>query len=149
MPGDSHLGPLPYLPHGVGEDVDDLLMWGGHHALPVDFNDAVSHTDASSLCYSPSHEAANLSESKAKFSQRPIDPSQGALPVRKPTGAGDCPFYNFPPPVLSSLRSYHGQALDVYIFVSTSKWTVDPQTAPSCSCSLHREHSTSLDFTAP
>lgn len=49
------------LPHGVGEDVDDLLMWGGHHALPVDFNDAVSHADASSLCYSPSHEAADNS----------------------------------------------------------------------------------------
>lgn len=138
-PGDSHPRLLPYLPHGVGEDVDDLLVWGGHHTLPVDFNDAVSHADASSFCYSPSHEAADLSESKAKFSQRPSDPSQGAPPARKPIGAGDCLFWNFPPPVLSYLRSCHGQALDVDIFVSTSKRTLDPQAARSCSCTLHRE----------
>lgn len=59
---------LPYLPHGVGEDVDDLLVRGGDHALPVDFNDAMSHADASPLRYAPSHEAADLAESKAKLS---------------------------------------------------------------------------------
>lgn len=63
----------------------------------------------------------------------------GALPARKPTGAGECLFWNFPPPVLSSLRSCHGQALDVYIFVSTSERTLEPQTAPLCAHTLHRE----------
>lgn len=61
------LAPLSYLPHSIGEDVDDLLVWGGDHTLPVDFNDPMSHSDASSLGYSPSHEAADLSESKARL----------------------------------------------------------------------------------
>lgn len=49
------------LPHSVGEDVDDLLVRGGDHALSVDLNDPMSHADASSLSYSPSHEAADNS----------------------------------------------------------------------------------------
>lgn len=47
--------------------MDDLLVGGGHHALPVDFDDPMAHADSSSLGYSPSHEAADLSESKAKL----------------------------------------------------------------------------------
>ena len=66
-PGDPQPPTLPYLPNCIGEDVHDFLVWGGDHALPVDFNDAMSHADASSLRYSPSHEAADLSESKAKL----------------------------------------------------------------------------------
>lgn len=56
---------LSYLPNSIGENVDDLLVGGGHDALSIDFNDPVPHTDASSLSYSPSHEAADLPESKA------------------------------------------------------------------------------------
>lgn len=33
----------------------------GHHALPVDLNDAMSHADTTSLRDAPSHEAADLS----------------------------------------------------------------------------------------
>ena len=36
-------------------------MGCGHHTLPVDLNDAVADSDASSLCDAPSHEAADLS----------------------------------------------------------------------------------------
>lgn len=48
--------------------MDDLLVRGGDHALPVDLNDPVPHSDASPLGYSPSHEAADLSETKARLS---------------------------------------------------------------------------------
>lgn len=47
--------------------MDNLLVWGGDHTLSIDFNDPVSHADASSLGYSPSHEAADLSESRTKL----------------------------------------------------------------------------------
>lgn len=36
-------------------------MGRGHHTLPVDLDDAVADSDASSLCDAPSHEAADLS----------------------------------------------------------------------------------------
>lgn len=63
--GDPQARPHSYLPHGVGEDVDDLLVRGGDHALPVDLDDPVSHADASPLRYPASHEAADLSGSEA------------------------------------------------------------------------------------
>lgn len=47
------------LADSTGEDVDDLLVGGGHDALSVDLNDPMSHTDAPTLSYSPSHEAAD------------------------------------------------------------------------------------------
>lgn len=47
------------LPNSIGEDVDDLLVWRGYDALAIDFDDPMSHADASSLSYSPSHEAAD------------------------------------------------------------------------------------------
>lgn len=49
------------LPNSIGEYVDDLLVWRGYDTLAVDFNDPMSHADASSLSYSPSHEATDNS----------------------------------------------------------------------------------------
>lgn len=51
---------LPYLADGLREDLDDLLVRCGHHALPVDLDDAVPHTDAAFLCDAPAHQAADL-----------------------------------------------------------------------------------------
>lgn len=57
--------------------MDDLLVRGGDHALSVDLNDPMSHADASSLSYSPSHEAADLSGSKAKLALTDSTTCQG------------------------------------------------------------------------
>lgn len=37
-------------------------MRGGHHALPVDLDDAVAYTDTAPLRDAPTHEAADLSD---------------------------------------------------------------------------------------
>lgn len=92
-----HPGPHSYLPHRIGEDVDDLLVRGGHHALPVDLNDPVSHADAASLRYPPSHEAADLSEPKAML---PFTAAPGGGEL-----GGDGPVLPGAP-ALSSLRSW-------------------------------------------
>lgn len=60
-------GPHSYLPDSIGEDVDNLLMWRGHDALAIDFNDPMSHADPSSLSYTPSHEAADLPEANTGY----------------------------------------------------------------------------------
>lgn len=78
--------------------MDDLLVRGGDHTLSVDFNDPVSHADASSLRYPTSHEAADLSESKAA----------SPLVGRELGGDGRLCFWSPPPLTLSSLRSCHG-----------------------------------------
>lgn len=49
-----------YLSHGVGQDLNDLLVRRRHNALAVDLNDAVTDTDASSLSDAPPHQAADL-----------------------------------------------------------------------------------------
>lgn len=49
-----------YLPHGVGQDLDDLLVRRRHDALTVDLDDAVTDPDAASLCDAASHQAADL-----------------------------------------------------------------------------------------
>lgn len=49
-----------HLANGICQDLDDLLVRCGDHTLPVDFNDAVSDTDAPPLRYTPSHQAADL-----------------------------------------------------------------------------------------
>lgn len=49
-----------HLADGLREDLDDLLVWHGHDALPVDLDDAVSYPDAASLCNPTTHEAADL-----------------------------------------------------------------------------------------
>ena len=49
-----------HLSHSVGQDVDDLLMGRGHHALAVDLDDAVSHSDPAPLNDAPTHKAADL-----------------------------------------------------------------------------------------
>lgn len=41
------------LPNSIGEDVDDLLVWCGYDTLAIDFDDPMSHADASSLSDSP------------------------------------------------------------------------------------------------
>lgn len=95
--GTPRTSPSPagsYLSHRIGEDVDDLLVGGGHHALPVDLNDPVPHADAAALCDPPSHEAADLLGSKATspFRAAPHGGGWGDGPVLLGT------------PALSSLR---------------------------------------------
>jgi len=48
------------LANGVGEGLNNLLMCCGHHTLPVDLDDPVTHADASSLSDASSHQAAYL-----------------------------------------------------------------------------------------
>ena len=54
-----------HLSHRVGQRLDDLLVGRGHHALPVDLDDAVAHADAAPLRDAPAHEAADLSDTGA------------------------------------------------------------------------------------
>lgn len=56
----------PHLSHGVGQDVDDLLVGRGHHALPVDLDDAVAHADPATLGDAPPHQAADLLTGRRK-----------------------------------------------------------------------------------
>lgn len=53
-----------YLPHGVGQDLDDLLVRRRHDALTVDLDDAVTNSDAASLGNAASHQAADLHDLK-------------------------------------------------------------------------------------
>lgn len=48
------------LADGVGERLNNLLMRCGHHALPVDLYNPVSHADPPSLGDASSHQAADL-----------------------------------------------------------------------------------------
>lgn len=49
-----------YLPNGIGQDLDDLVLWCGHDTLPVYLYDAVPNADASPLCYATSHQTTDL-----------------------------------------------------------------------------------------
>lgn len=42
------------------EQLDDACVGHGHHTLPIDLNDAVSHTDAPTLGCAPTQQAADL-----------------------------------------------------------------------------------------
>ena len=124
--------PRSYLPHGIGEDVDDLLVWGGHHALPVDFNDPMSHADAASLGYPPSHEAADLS--------KPEVTSPLTAAAHGGERGGDGPVLSGRPlPAFSSLRSCRGDSGDLNLLVSFhNKWGfVGPQGLAPILCTLH------------
>lgn len=59
--GPRRRGLWSHLPHRAGQGLHDLLVCRGHHALPVDLDDAVADADAPSLRDAPSHEAADLS----------------------------------------------------------------------------------------
>jgi hypothetical protein len=50
----------PHLVLSLCEQLDDARVWRGHHALPVDLDDAVSHADAPALSDAPAQEAADL-----------------------------------------------------------------------------------------
>lgn len=56
----SFTPPCSHLAHGVGQDLNDLLVRGRHHALAVDLDDAVTDSDAASLRDAASHQAADL-----------------------------------------------------------------------------------------
>lgn len=51
-------------------------MGCGHHALPVDLDDAVANADAPSLGNAPSHEAANLSRHGQVSTRVPATPDR-------------------------------------------------------------------------
>lgn len=130
---------LSYLPNSIGENVDDLLVGGGHDALSIDFNDPVPHTDASSLSYSPSHEAADLPESKAelpslqtvRWGWKAVFP-ESPLPPHSALGETDM------------VRLWAFNSLSVF----SQKNRCRQPTWPPCSCGLHRDCSTSLVFMA-
>lgn len=48
------------LSNRIGQGLDNLLMCRGHHALSINLNDPVTHTDATSLGNASSHQAAYL-----------------------------------------------------------------------------------------
>lgn len=52
------------LPHGRGQQVDYLFVGHCHHTLVVDLDDAVTHTDATSLGNAAPQKAADLMEKK-------------------------------------------------------------------------------------
>lgn len=49
-----------HLSDCIRESLNDLVVWSGNNTLPVDFDDTVPDTDASSLCYATSHQTADL-----------------------------------------------------------------------------------------
>lgn len=53
---------MSHLSHSVGQDVDNFFMGRGHHALTVDLDNAVTHSDPAPLSDAPTHKAADLSE---------------------------------------------------------------------------------------
>lgn len=44
----------------LGEQLDDARVGHGHHTLPVDLDDAVSHADTPALGSAPTQQAADL-----------------------------------------------------------------------------------------
>lgn len=53
--------PLPtHLSVGLGEQLDDTGVRCGHHTLPVDLNDSVSHANAPALGDATTEETADL-----------------------------------------------------------------------------------------
>lgn len=70
-----------HLSNRVGQCLDNLLVGGGHHALPVDLNDAVANSDATPLCDAPAHEAADLRRHRGRGQHRvPTMPTRLLLP---------------------------------------------------------------------
>lgn len=49
-----------YLSHGIGQDLNNLLVRSRHDALAVDLDDAVTDADATSLSDTASHQTADL-----------------------------------------------------------------------------------------
>lgn len=56
-----------HLSDCIRQGLDDLFVRRGNDALPIDFNDAVPNTDASSLCYTAPHQTADLQYEKRNF----------------------------------------------------------------------------------
>lgn len=69
-----------YLPHGVGQDLDDLLVRRRHDALTVDLDDAVTDSDAASLGDAASHQAADLHGLRKTRSKVSLEHSRTAAP---------------------------------------------------------------------
>lgn len=49
-----------YLSHSIGQDVDNFFMGRGHHALAIDLDDAVTHSDPAPFSNAPTHKATDL-----------------------------------------------------------------------------------------
>lgn len=60
-----------YLAHRVGQGLDDLLMCCGHHTLPVDLDDPVTHTDSAPLGDASTHQTAYLAHAHTHRSKTP------------------------------------------------------------------------------
>lgn len=63
----GHHPPPAHLAVGLGEQLDDAGVWRGHHALPIDLNDAVAHTDAPALGDAAAEKAADLGEESGEW----------------------------------------------------------------------------------
>lgn len=85
---DDGRGPAqPHLSDRVRQSLHDLLVRRGHHALPVDLNDAMAHADAPSLRDAPAHEAADLSKHvSGQHGSQPHPERGGRRPQDKEVG---------------------------------------------------------------
>lgn len=68
-----------HLSDRVGQSLHNLLVGCGHHALPVDLDDAVADADAPSLGNASPHEAADLSKTRASQHTVPTTPARHSL----------------------------------------------------------------------
>lgn len=75
-----------HLSHRVGQRLNNLLVCGGHHALPIDLDDAVADADTAPLRDAPTHEAADLSDTGGVGVSRqlsvPAQPASLLLPPK-------------------------------------------------------------------
>lgn len=51
---------VSHLSDSVRQDVDNFFMGRGHHALAVDLDNAVAHSDAAPFSDAPTHKATDL-----------------------------------------------------------------------------------------
>lgn len=54
-----------HLSDCIGQDLDDLVVRCGDDTLPIYFNDAVPDANASSLCYTATHQTADLQQEES------------------------------------------------------------------------------------
>lgn len=58
---------MSHLSDSVGQDVDNFFMGRGHHALAVDLDNAVTHSDPASFSDAPTHKATDLMKEQINF----------------------------------------------------------------------------------